>query len=382
MSDLVAVDGADPIDSRLGGATGRPRGRWVWHRHALGLAASPVPSFVALLAGVALGPDGLNVLTSRVLLAVEPLVAAATVALGMLIGLDAEVRGRTGARHLAGASVAGGVTLLAVAAAVSLVAGVTGWEWAALPYMPLVLGVAAACSSMRSRGDDDPSVSTRVGNLDDLLPLVVGAGMLAYAAGQSLVGGLLVLVLTSVLALAVAFAGSLLVSGSASEGERRVYAAASVLLAAGLAASLSASTLFVGALVAYAWNWSSEAARESLAQDVRYLQHPIVVLMLVIAGAEASTSTPVLVLATLYAVARLAGKVAGGRIAASIVPGLDRWVGLRFVAPGAAGLASVLMVVHVTRIATVSEPLLGIAVWGAVLSDLLALVVAPTEEPR
>ena len=37
------------------------------------------------------------------------------------------------------------------------------------------------------------------------------------------------------------------------------------------------------------------------------------------------------------------------------------------------------MVVHGTSLASVSDPLLGIAVWGAVLSDLLAALVLPPE---
>ncbi|MFN7918043.1 MAG: hypothetical protein U0Q55_22030 [Vicinamibacterales bacterium] len=379
MSDLVAGDGTDPIDSRLAG-TGVPRGRWVWHRHALGLAASPVPSFVALLAGVALGPDGLGVLTPRVLQAVEPVVAAMTVAMGMLIGLEVDLRRPGAPRLLAGASVQSGITFVVVGAAVSLAARMAGWEWAAAWYVPLLLGVAAASSATRPRGDDDVSLAARLGDLDDLLPMVIGAVILASAAGRSVAGGLFVLGLTTALAVAIAVAGSLLVSGSSSEGESRVYAAASVLLASGLAASLSASTLFVGAVVAYTWNQTSERARDSLAQDVRYLQHPIVVLVLVLAGAEASTSTPVLVLALLVALVRVACKLAGGRLASTLfVPGLDRWFGLRLAAPGAAGLAAVLMVVHVTHIATVSEPILGIAVWGAILSDILALLLTPAE---
>lgn len=382
MRERADIDSADPIDSRLGSVAAAPRGPWVWHRHALGLAASPVPSFAALLVGLMLGPQALGVLTPGVLLAVAPATVTATVALGVLIGLDLarDRNARPGlARLAAGAAVEGGVTLLAVTAALAAVAFVPAWRWLGASYMPVLLGVAAASSAMRMRGSDDEHTLGRLGDLDDLLPVVTGALLLAWVGGRSTAHSAALFGLTLALSAAIAAAAALLVTGSDNEGERRVYAAGAVLLLAGLAASLAASTVFVGALAAWVWNQSSESARTSLARDVRYLQHPIVVLVLVIAGAEAVTSGPVIAAAGVFAVVRVVGKSAGGALAARLVPGAGRWLGLRLIAPGAAGLAGVLMVVHGTSLASVSDPLLGIAVWGAVLSDLLAALVLPPE---
>jgi hypothetical protein len=378
VRDLLDVDGPDPIDSALGSGARVQRGGWAWHRPALGLGASPVPMFAVLLTGVMLGHQGLGILTPAVLHAVEPVTAAATVALGVLIGLDTDVLRRPGtSRLLAGATIESGITLLVVAAAFVLITRLPGWEWAAGSHVALLFGVVAASSAIRTHAGGDDSVLARLGDLDDLLPIAAGAVLLAGAAVDSLSNSLVLLGAAVVLIVTLAVAGSLLVSGSSTDGEQRVYATATVLLLTGLAASLSASTLFAGTLAAAAWSLSKAAGREALARDIRYLQHPIVVLVLVVAGAQASTSMPVIVLGVLFALVRLAGKVAGGALAAPLVPALDRRMGLRLVAPGAAGVAAALMVVHATGITTAVEPLLGVAVWGAILSDFLALLVAP-----
>lgn len=378
--ESLETDGVDPIDSRLGGGAGVAPSRWLWQRHALGLASSPVPAFAALLAGLLIGPRGLGILTPEILRAVEPVMAAATVALGVLIGLDLGGARSEGEWRLAvGAAIEGSVTLLCVAAAFTVVAQVAGWEWLATPYLALLLGVAAAASSVRTRGSDGSSNVARLGDLDDLIPVLVGAGVLLYVGGESIRDRAELLGLTVGLTATVAVAGALLVASSSTEGERRVYTAGSVLLLAGLAAALSASTLFVGALAAAAWNRFIESARDSIARDAAYLQHPLVVFVLVIAGAEAAATTPVIALGAMFALVRLAGKAAGGALAAPLVPGAGRWFGLSYLPPGVAGLAAVLMVVYTARIGTPTDVVVGIAVWGAIVSDLLAMLVPAPE---
>ncbi len=375
VNHTVEVVGTDPIDSRLGGGDADQRANWAWHRPALGLAASPVPAFAALLVGVALGAQGLGVLTSGVLDAVAPVTVAATVVLGVLIGLDADVPRRLGGA----AAIEAGLTLLAVAAGFTIVGRIPGWEWAAAPYGPLLLGICAASSATRARTGADGAAFNRLGDLDDLLPIAAGAVLLAHAAGQSGGRSLVLLAVTIALTGALAVASWLLLSRPMGEGEHRVYATGSVLLLTGLAASLAASTLFVGAFAAVAWRFSPVAGREPLAHDLRFLQHPIVVFLLVVAGAEARTSTPVLVLAAMFALVRLAGKLAGGALAAQLVPDVDRRLGFHLLAPGVAGIAAVLMALHGTVLASGLEALLGIVVWGTIVADLLALLVAPRQ---
>ncbi len=379
VNDAVDVDGADPIDSRLG-ASDVPGAGWARYRPALGLAASPVPTGAVLLAGVALGSQGLGVLTPSVLGAVAPVTAAATVVLGVLMGLGAVAARTPGVTRLvAAATVEAGLTLAAVTAVFTLIGRLPGWEWASVPYLPLLLGIAAAASATRMRAGRGGSARGQLGNLDDLLPVAAGAVLLAYADRGSVSTGLVVLGLTIALTGMLATASWLLLSDAAGEGEHRVFATGSILLLTGLAASLSASTLFVGVLAAVAWSLWTAAARESLASDLRYLQHPIVVLVLVLAGAEARTSLPILALAGIFALVRLAAKAIGGALAAPLVPGGARSVGLTLVAPGVAGIASALMARQTAGLGAGLETLLGIVVWGAIASDLLARLGAPRE---
>ncbi len=151
VTDDLELDGADPIDSRLGGSEVQGA-RWTSHRPALGLAASPVPTWAALLTGLALGSQGLGILTVDVLRAVAPVTAAATVVLGVLIGLGATAARRPGATRLfSAAAVEAGVTLCIVTAAFTLVRRLPDWTWASAPYLPVLLGIAAASSAIRTR---------------------------------------------------------------------------------------------------------------------------------------------------------------------------------------------------------------------------------------
>ena len=379
VNDLMEVDGADPIDSRLGGSEAQGSG-WAWHHPALGLAATPVPTFAVLLAGLALGSQGLGVLTPAVLRAVAPVIAVATVVLGLLIGLGATTVPRSGAMGLGAAAVIeAGVTVGIVTAVFIGVGHLPEWEWAGGAYLPILIGIAAIASAARTRAGRQASMPARVGDLDDLLTILAGAVLLAYAERASISSGLVTFGLTTVLTCMLALAAWLLLSGASGDGEHRVYATGSILLLTGLAASFSASTLFAGALAAVVWSLSASHGREPLARDLRYLQHPVVVLVLVIAGAGASTSLPIVALAGVLALVRLGAKAIGGALAAPLVPGSDRRLGLTLVAPGVAGIASVLMAGQTMGLGSGLDNLLGIVVWGAIVSDLLARLASPDE---
>lgn len=376
---LLDIDGADPIDTRLGGVQAddqAPRTRWSSRRLALGLAATPMPAFALLLAGQAMGPDGLGLLTTGLLSALEPATAAALVALGILIGLDVDLVRRSGApRLLLGAAMESGVTLVAVAGLFTVLARLALWPWDGLPLLPLLVGVCAAASATAARGGQVTSVATRIGDLDDVLPVAVGACLLAYAAGESPYDGAALIGTTAGLAAVIALAGSLLATDTTSEGEQRVYATGVLLLLTGVAAYLSASALFVGMIAGAAWNALQPIGRERLARDFRYLQHPIVVLLLIVAGAQAHTSLVVIAFGGVLALGRLFAKMLGGLLAASVVGGVGR-MGLALLASGVGGVAFAL---NAFRATGTGDAFLGIVVWGAILSDLLALLVSPHE---
>ena len=73
-------------------ATEQSRRRWTSWRLALGLSPTPRSGLVLLIVGMALGPYGLQLLSERVLAALDPAVSVALVALGVLVGLDVKVR--------------------------------------------------------------------------------------------------------------------------------------------------------------------------------------------------------------------------------------------------------------------------------------------------
>jgi hypothetical protein len=237
---------------------------------------------------------------------------------------------------------------------------------------------SAAASATTASSGQIASVATRLGDLDDVLPVVVGAILLAMAAGESRLDATALVATTVGLAAVIALAGSLLATDTASEGEQRVYAIGVLLLLTGVAAYLSASALFVGAIAGAAWNALQPVGRERLARDFRYLQHPIVVLLLIVAGAQARTSMVLIAFGGLFALGRLAAKMVGGLVAASIVGGGGR-LGLSLLASGVGGVAFALNAFHATGTTGSGDALLGIVVWGAILSDLLALLVSPHE---
>src|SRR5688500_11964110 len=115
---ILGRDGdGDPIDaqlSRLGVAPAPENAPASWHAR-LGLGWSSGGWLILLLIGAALGPSGLEVLTPRVLSAIDPAVPVALAALGVHIAMQAElVSPALGTRRLAAAALAALVTALVV----------------------------------------------------------------------------------------------------------------------------------------------------------------------------------------------------------------------------------------------------------------------------
>ena len=88
-------------------------------------------------------------------------------------------------------------------------------------------------------------------------------------------------------AIVVAFAGWLLVGQADSEREQQVFVIGSLLLLGGAAAYASLSALFAGLLAGVVWNSGGNLARARIVQHLAYFQHPLVVVMLLAAGAAA-----------------------------------------------------------------------------------------------
>jgi hypothetical protein len=222
---------------------------------------------------------------------------------------------------------------------------------------------------------------TRVGDLDDVLPIVFGGLALALASEVSgAAAGWLTLQAVAI-ALAVAVAGWLMVTHSASDSEQRVFTVGAVLLLGGLAEYLSGSALLSGLVAGVFWGTAGGSARDRITRDVRHMQHPLVVLLLLMAGARAGGQTLTLLsLAIVYLALRVVGKMSGGWLVRRIVgPELPRGFGLRLLSPGVIAVAFALN----AELVAAGPPgaILGIVVAASIGSDLLAMFVSRPEPP-
>ena len=352
-------------------------------RLALGLLPTPALGLLVLLLGVALGPHGLSLLTPAVLSYLDPAVSVALAALGVLVGLGLEVRRPQERRLLAGASLEAGFTVLLVGAGVLFM--LSRWSAPAdlAPWlMALMLGICASTSGTTVTGASNEPLApaARLGDLDDVLPIVIGGLALAWMREGSLGAAASLTVQASVVALVMALAAWLLVMQASSDSERRVFTLGSLLLLGGAAEYLSLSALLAGFVAGAFWNRVGGPACDHIRRDVHHLQHPLVVLLLVVAGARVGFTPIVFGLAVSYLVLRIAGKVVGGRLARRVVPpDLPSPVGLGLMSPGIVGIAFAL---NVSAAGSDGATLvLAVAVAGALGSEALSLLVRSPERP-
>lgn len=380
-TEETGVIGTDSLDSSMAAAPAARRpshSRWRRHRLALGLSPTPAPGLL-LVIGLAAGPAGLNLLSRDVLSYVAPAVSAALAALGVLIGLGFDVRRPHEVRLLGAASIEAGLTILLVAAGVTLAPSLQASPDVSV-WLALILGICASASSTAPAADPTAldSVATHIGDLDDVLPIVLGGVVLATIRAGSPAAAAWLTVQCIVLAMAVASAAWLLVAQSSSDSEQRVFTAGSVLLLGGIAEFLSLSALLMGLVAGIFWSGVGGGTRERVARDIRYLQHPLVVLLLLVAGAGVVFGHGVAVLTLIYLVLRLAGKVGGGWVARRMVSlELPLGLGLSLISPGVIAVAFALNVGHAG--ADPSGKIVAIVVAGSILSEMVALIVRARE---
>jgi hypothetical protein len=383
MTPAIDLTAGDPLDAQIAHAAGAPPStRWRrMHRAALGLSATRVPLFLMLAAGALLGPRGAAVLTPAALDALEPLVPVALAGLGVLIGVGLDVRSWRDLRLLDAGSLEATVTMLTIAGVYVLAAGASPVE------LPLALGAVliAACGGPSTSHPASYSQSAagmralRLIDFDDVVPLIVASvALTAGAAPAPLAAAAILLLKGAAVAAALALAGRLLAAETESDGERRVFVIAVLLLVAGAAGYLRVPSLFVGLAAGLVWGATDRGER--LTSHVRYLQHPILVTVLVIAGARVVPSAAALWLAGLFVLARTVGKLFGGWIAsAAFTREIPRVVAVRGLSPGLAGIALALTIERSFPGSSSGGVLLAAVVIGSVVSDLLSLVVNPEQ---
>jgi hypothetical protein len=244
--------------------------------------------------------------------------------------------------------------------------------------------VAGACAALSTRlvSDSDPAAQTidvRVQQFDALLPLLAGAVILAWVREGSLLPALLLLVNSVGLALVSAAAGWLLLTRTTSDSDARILGAAVLLLVGGLADYLSMSALLSGLIAGLFWRASPGQAGEWLRRDVRHVLHPLIVLMLIVAGARVTVDTSIVTLAFGYVLLRALGKLTGAWVArrAGRVP-LPADLGTALLAPGILGIAFVINAVRAAG--PQADPLISIVVFGTIASQILAALRRPRED--
>lgn len=366
----------EPADELLGQEPGPPGSRPRRWRDLLDWSASSAPVALLLLAGVAFGPRGANLLSAAVLSALAPIVPVAVAGLGVLVGLN--LGERPDDRRVFVAAALGAVTTMAVVSG-----GFASFVWlAALP--PAVeswaviasIGICAAPSLTLPAGNplDPRSVPARLAGLGVVVPIVAGGLLLARLRSDSPAAALLLLAQVSIVTLALAGAAWLLLTKVTSVTEERVVALSALLLVGGVGEALSLSSLFSGLTAGVFWRYAGGQPRDSIGRDVLFVQHPLLVIVLLVAGARADLSPQLLALGVAYLVLRIAGQLAGGVVAGRIAQvDAPRDLVPRLLLPGVFGVAFAL---NLDSGGTTASTLLAVVVVGTIASELVAPLVS------
>lgn len=363
----------DPIDVRLqqsGATAGRllPTSRF----GALDWSTGAFPALLLLVTGAALGPHGLVLLTPQTLAFLDPASPIALAALGVIAGLSIRT-GRADRRIVAASGAQAMVTAIVVASGVLLV----GPAVTVNPFPPwwmvaMALGVSAATSS--SLPSDPPrtshDVAARLDVQDYLLPVVLGGVLLAFLREPSPAAAFLVAAQATLIAVVIAIAGWLILSQASTPAEQRVCVLASLLLLGGAADYLSMSALLGGLVAGACWQFAGGAVREYIRRDVAYVQHSLLVMILLLAGARADFSPVTLTLSIAYVVVRTSGKLLGGWLAAQSLAANPLSNNVQLISPGVFGVAFALNVVRAGG--PEFTPMLTVVVVGTIASSLIA----------
>jgi len=380
--DRTPADEGDPIDlqlHQLGAAPASLAPGLPWYTRAgIGWSAGAPPLLLLLLIGAALGPGGLAVLTPNVLAAIDPAVPVALAVLGVHLSLHVDVDGsRGGIRLLA---LAGVESLLTAATVVIGLLILLSPDLTSVPFHTWLIALAAGvCASMSAPAPPAAGASGRRHNVDLLIATVLGGALLAWVREGSVRDSALMLAQLTLLPLIVALAAWLLIAPNTSEIEGRIFSLAALLLLGGLADFLSLSALFSGLIAGWAWRVSGGAVRETMQRDIGYLQHPLLVLLLLVAGSRMTMSNASLTLVVAYVLLRAAGKLTGGLLARRLWPQqVTSGFPLALLAPGAFGVAFAMSTVRAAG--PQADPLLGAVVLGTIVSQILAAMTRGQED--
>jgi hypothetical protein len=345
---------------------------------ALGLRPLTTPVMLFIPLGILLGPQASGVLNEAALAHLDFVVTIVLSTLGVFIGVAAGREVRSALRLFASATIEGGITILIVAAALSLL--LAAWVIPLdLPYplVALALGVCASSSAAPSpeAGDAPGQIAARVADLDDVLPIVIG-GMVLVLAGPVQRPVLESAALTVGVGLIVGLGGWLLLERASGPAERAVFVLGSLAMLGGAPAYLGLSPLLAGMSAGLLWVLAPGQADVLVARELRKVQHPLIVLLLITAGAGLKPTAAGVWLFAPYVVFRFAGKIVGGWTASRIAPDVaPSDLGVYLIPPGVIGLAFALNLQQVAHLA--ATPLVLAVALGAIACEALAFFITP-----
>lgn len=349
-----------------------------WHlllhsRAALGLHPGAAPALVFVPLGVVLGPAVSNVLNEDVLAHLDAVVSLALATLGVFVGLGLEATRALDRRVLAAGSAEALVTLAVVTGTTMFLLS----RWGVPLEVPavvlaLVLGACASVSAAGGAGvatDATHELAGRLADADDLLPICLGGVIVTLAVGQPLAAAVSLLGYTVALGLALGAAGWLLLGRSAEGPERGLFLLGTLLLLAGSAAHLGLSPLVAGLVAGMIWTLR---LRTVVTEDLRKIQHPVVMLLLLVGGATVQVSPTLAWVLVPYVLFRWIGKFAGAWFATRLLGRLSALdVGAYLLSPGVLGIALALNFYQVTS-SSAGATVVSVVALAALAGELLA----------
>lgn len=348
-------------------------------RAALGLRPVTAPVMVFIPIGALLGPNVSNLVSVEVLGHLDVVITMALATLGVFIGIAVGGSGPGLRRLFAASTVEAAVTIAVVGGALFFLTGTWGIA-AGVPHglLALALGICASASAAPSTTSHDPSVrriAARVADLDDVLPIVLGGVVIVLAArGEEAAAPLRTLAGVGVGG-AVAAAGLLLLERTSDRAELGVFVLGMLALLGGAAAFLETSPLLTGMAAGIVWSIAPGRADAIIGEELGKVQHPLVVLLLITAGASLVATPAGLWVFAPYVIFRFAGKLLGSWAASRIAPPIaPSDLAVHLVAPGVIGIAFAL---NLRQVAQDDGVLLFAVSAGAVASELLALFLMP-----
>jgi hypothetical protein len=347
-------------------------------RLARAWSAGALPAVLLPMIAIALGPQGLAVLGPGVVSLLDPAVPVALATIGAMAALQLSTLGVSRTRITIAFSTESALTGVAVAAGLySLGPIIGGLSGPTLLVVAAAAGICAAASSPLASAEPTRSARAElvVRDADFLLPAIVGALLVTWLQQPTPIEAALLFGKSIGASILVALAGVLLASSTGAPGEQRVLGMAVVLLLGGVADTLGLSALLSGLCAGLVWRAAGAAVREAVTPVLSYVQHPLLVILLLVAGMRVQITPTLLALTAAYVLLRLAGKVVGSGVAAGMTRRPVATLAAQLVAPGVMGIA--LALTFARGDAELASTIVTVVVLGTAAAQLLHAVAVP-----